>query len=201
MKNNFPDRQNLNAQAGGLSFGPVVLRPACPDDAALYAGWMHEPAILNNYMEESIDMAVDDARSFLAKRAGQPSFIILERSSLRAVGFCELAGRDDATGSASLGIFIGEAACRRKGLGRAALTALLNYGFGPLKLHSVWLTTWEGNAPALGLYRSMGFREAGMRRDAWRHAGKLYGLVYMDLLADEFAASALAEHTAENAKE
>ena len=71
-----------------------------------------------------------------------------------------------------------------------ALTALLRHGFGELGLHSVWLDTWEGNAPALGLYRSLGFREAGMRRDAWRRGGSLYGLVYMDLLAEEFGPDA-----------
>lgn len=173
--------------AGGLDGGAVILRPCAPTDAALYARWMHEPAILDNYLDEGVDMTADMARDFLQKRQGQPSFIILEKDSRRPVGFCELASRDDAVSSAALGIFIGEADCRRKGLARAALQALLAYGFGALGLRSVWLTTWEGNAPALGLYRSLGFRQAGVRRDAWRRSGKLYGLVYMDLLAEEFS--------------
>ena len=68
-------------------------------------------------------------------------------------------------------------------LAQAALDALLEYGFGTLGLHSIWLSVWAGNVPALALYRRAGFREAGRRRDAWRWRGKLYALVYMDLLA------------------
>ena len=77
--------------------------------------------------------------------------------------------------------------------GAAALDALLEYGFGTLGLHSIWLSVWAGNVPALALYRRAGFREAGRRRDAWRWRGKLYALVYMDLLAEEFFARQKAE--------
>ena len=173
--------------AGRLDGGAVQLRPCTPADAPLYARWMHEAAIQEHYLDEGVDMTEAQARAFLEKRAGQPSFIIQEKGSGRAVGFCELAGLDRIAGSAVLGLFIGEADCRGRGLGRAALTALLGYGFGPLGLHSVWLTTWEGNDAALALYRRAGFRQCGVRREAWRRRGKLYGLVYMDLLAEEFS--------------
>ena len=109
------------------------------------------------------------------------------------MGFCELAGIDETVRSATLGMFIGEAAARGRGLGAAALGALLEYGLGTLGLHSIWLSVWAGNVPALALYRRAGFREAGRRRDAWRWRGKLYALVYMDLLAEEFFARQKAE--------
>ena len=109
------------------------------------------------------------------------------------MGFCELTGLDETVRSATLGMFIGEAAVRGHGLGTAALGTLLEYGFGTLRLHSIWLSVWAGNVPALSLYRRAGFRDAGRRRVAWRWRGKLYPLVYMDLLAEEFFARQKAE--------
>ena len=140
-----------------------------------------------------MDFTEEMARGFFASRQGKPSFLILARPGDRPVGFCELTGLDETVRSATLGMFIGEAAVRGHGLGTAALGTLLEYGFGTLRLHSIWLSVWAGNVPALSLYRRAGFREAGRRRDAWRWRGKLYPLVYMDLLAEEFFARQKAE--------
>ena len=154
---------------------------------------MKDAFVAENYGGADVDFTEEMARGFFASRQGKPSFLILARPGGRPVGFCELAGMDETVRSATLGMFIGEAAARGRGLGAAALDALLEYGFGTLGLHSIWLSVWAGNVPALALYRRAGFREAGRRRDAWRWRGKLYALVYMDLLAEEFFARQKAE--------
>lgn len=169
-----------------LARGPVALRPVTPKDAALYARWMHDPFVTRNYGGADVDFTEEMARGFFTGRQGRPSFLILQGADGPPVGFCELSGINRAARSATLGIFIGEAACRGRGLGRAALDALLGYGFGPLGLNSVWLDTWEGNTAALALYRGAGFRQIGRRRQAWPLDGRLYDLVYMDLLAQEY---------------
>lgn len=184
MKAGLPGRQAPAAPEQG----PVTLRAVTPEDAPLYCRWLKDAFVAENYGGAGVDFTEEMARGFFASRQGKPSFLILARPGSRPVGFCELAGLDETVRSATLGIFIGEAAARGRGLGAAALDALLEYGFGALGLHSVWLSVWAGNAPALALYRRAGFREAGRRRDAWRWRGKLYALVYMDLLAEEFFA-------------
>ena len=170
-----------------LGGGPVLLRPVTPEDAALYARWMHDPFVTRNYGGGDVDFTEEMARGFFNGRQGKPSFLILRGEDGLPAGFCELSRVDRAARSATLGIFIGEAACRGRGLGRAALDALLGYAFGPLGLHSVWLDTWAGNTAALALYRGAGFREIGRRRQAWPLDGRLYDLIYMDLLAAEYA--------------
>ena len=183
MKPGQPGRQAPAAPKQG----PVTLRAVTPEDAPLYCRWMKDAFVAENYGGADVDFTEEMAHGFFASRQGKPSFLILARPGGRPVGFCETVR------SATLGMFIGEAAARGRGLGAAALGALLEYGFGTLGLHSIWLSVWAGNVPALALYRRAGFREAGRRRDAWRWRGKLYALVYMDLLAEEFFARQKAE--------
>ena len=169
VKSGQPGRQAPTAPKQG----PVTLRAVTPEDAPLYCRWMKDAFVTENYGGADVDFTEEMARGFFASRQGKPSFLILARPGDRPVGFCELTGLDETVRSATLGMFIGEAAVRGHGLGTAALGTLLEYGFGTLRLHSIWLSVWAGNVPALSLYRRAGFREAGRRRDAWRWRGKL----------------------------
>ena len=175
MKPGQPGRQAPAAPKQG----PVTLRAVTPEDAPLYCRWMKDAFVAENYGGADVDFTEEMAHGFFASRQGKPSFLILARPGGRPVGFCELAGIDETVRSATLGMFIGEAAARGRGLGAAALGALLEYGFGTLGLHSIWLSVWAGNVPALALYRRAGFREAGRRRDAWRWRGKLLSLIHI----------------------
>lgn len=175
-----------------LRHGPVELRSVTPQDAPWYARWMQDAFITENYGGADVVFTEEMAHGFFSGRQGKPSFLIFRAQGGPALGFCELTALDDATKSACLAMFIGQESARGQGLGTAALHTLLEYGFHTLKLHSIWLSVWAGNAPALALYRRAGFREFGRRRDAWRYRGMLYDLVYMDLLAEEFDAHARA---------
>ncbi len=175
-----------------LQYGPVQLRSVTPQDAPWYARWMQDTFITENYGGADVAFTEEMARNFFSHRQGKPSFLIFRTQGGSAIGFCELTAPDDATQSACLAMFIGQESARGQGLGTAALHALLAYGFRTLKLHSIWLNVWAGNAPALALYRRAGFREVGRRRDAWRYRGTLYDLVYMDLLAEEFETHAFS---------
>ena len=75
-----------------------------------------------------MDFTEEMARGFFASRQGKPSFLILARPGGRPEGVCELAGLDETVRSAPLGIFIGEAAARGRGLGAAALDARWSMG-------------------------------------------------------------------------
>ncbi|MFQ9901251.1 MAG: GNAT family N-acetyltransferase [Ruthenibacterium sp.] len=188
MKAGLPGRQAPAAPKQG----PVTLRAVTPEDAPLYCRWMKDAFVAENYGGADVDFTEEMARGFFASRQGKPSFLILARPGGRPVGFCELAGLDETVRSATLGMFIGEAAARGRGLGAAALDALLEYGFGALGLHSVWLSVWAGNAR---LWRCTAAQASGRPAAAGTPGAgaKLYALVYMDLLAEEFFARQKAE--------
>lgn len=53
------------------------------------------------------------------------------------------------------------AACRGQGVGRALLSALIAWAESHPVLEKLNLSVWDTNAPAISLYRSMGFVEQG----------------------------------------
>lgn len=64
---------------------------------------------------------------------------------------------DIKEGSAEYQIFIGEKAYWGKGVAAEASRQILEYAFGELKLHSVFLNVRKQNTRAIGLYEKLGF--------------------------------------------
>jgi RimJ/RimL family protein N-acetyltransferase len=77
---------------------------------------------------------------------------------------------------------------RGKGYGRILYRLIFRLGFGRMRLNRLWLHVLAGNARALGLYRTLGFREVGRLRQAIRHGARYHDYVVMDLLKRELVA-------------
>ena len=74
-----------------------------------------------------------------------------------------------------------------RGLGRLLLAELLRIVFDEIGAHRFFLDVAEDNARALHLYRSVGFVEEGVMREATERDGKWLSLVLMSLLQHEYA--------------
>ncbi|HVW46451.1 MAG TPA: GNAT family protein [Solirubrobacterales bacterium] len=97
-------------------------------------------------------------------------------------GFVILAGVDDPDDNIELRRVV--VAHPGRGLGRAALTLVLDHAFDQLAAHRVWLDVKPANARARHLYRSLGFVEEGILHDALRTAdGRYESLILMAKLA------------------
>ncbi|HZJ09584.1 MAG TPA: GNAT family N-acetyltransferase [Trueperaceae bacterium] len=83
---------------------------------------------------------------------------------------------DVRTGSATLGIIIGEKSHWSCGYGPEAMRALLGYAFGHLRLELVRLETFGDNERAQHAFKKVGFREVRRRVGA---AGRVD--VYMEI--------------------
>ena len=75
-----------------------------------------------------------------------------------------------------------------RGMGRRLMETILHKAFVELNAHKLWLDVYEQNARARHLYRSLGFREDGVLRDADYRDGHFCTLILMSLLEDEYAA-------------
>jgi diamine N-acetyltransferase len=112
-------------------------------------------------------------------------FAIYERATMRPIGTAGLMQINYMHRTAELGIGIGEADCRGRGLGTEATRLLLDYAFTGLGLHNVFLRVYAFNEAAIRAYRKAGFREIGRRREAHRLGGQAHDEVLMDALATE----------------
>jgi GNAT superfamily N-acetyltransferase len=75
----------------------------------------------------------------------------------------------------------------RKGIGRFALRSALQWAFGEIGAHRVWLEVVASNVPARTLYESEGFLLEGTYRDGFRRPDKTYeDLMHYGLLRSEW---------------
>jgi RimJ/RimL family protein N-acetyltransferase len=105
---------------------------------------------------------------------------------MAVVGSVNLFGIDHRHKTCELGIAIMDPSRRGKGLGTEAVRLATDYAFHALDMHNVQLATYEYNWAGQRAYRKAGFREYGRRREARRHNGQWWDIIYMDVIASEW---------------
>jgi len=113
-------------------------------------------------------------------------FTIYALPELRPVGAASLEGIDHRNRTAVFGILLGEPGDRNRGYGTEATRLVLRYAFGALGLSNVMLTVFEFNPGAVRAYEKAGFRPFGRRRRCQMSDGRLWDMIYMEALAEEF---------------
>jgi RimJ/RimL family protein N-acetyltransferase len=172
----------------------VFLRPLEAADAELYRRWRAdaEPMGLAGWGDPApMGLPQVEARiERLAKEQGDDiyDFLICLLADERPIGEVMLMEIDRRSGSAELGIFIGEPEEWGKGYGTDAITALLGFGFGELRLERIWLEVWTENDRARRAYEKAGFvYEATLRNDRYE-GGRFTSGDVMSILRDEWLA-------------
>jgi RimJ/RimL family protein N-acetyltransferase len=102
------------------------------------------------------------------------------------IGHCGLFNVNQRSGTAEIGIGIGDRAYWSKGYGREALTLLADFGFRMHNLRKLWLETSGSNERAIRSYRAVGFVEEGRQREHAWSGGRYQDLVLMGLFRAEF---------------
>jgi RimJ/RimL family protein N-acetyltransferase len=176
-----------------IASGRVYLRPLEAADAELYRRWRAdaEPMALAGWRDPApMSLAQVEARiERLAKEQGDDvyNFLICLLGDERPIGEVSLGHIDRKGGSAELGIFIGEPDEWGKGYGTDAVNALVDFGFGELRLERIWLEVWTENARARRAYEKAGFvYEATLRNDRYE-GGRFTSGDVMSILRDEWS--------------
>lgn len=165
------------------------LAEATAETAARLEAWDNDPAIVHLIRPAKSRAELEERRpadpaKLSARFAAIPSYLI--RLDGKPVGVMDYMVdpsylfRKEA-GSAWIGMVVGEASARGRGVGRAALAYLV----GEIRaagLKRAELGVFEFNAPALALYRSAGFAEIGRIPDFTWWDGRLWQDVRMELL-------------------
>jgi RimJ/RimL family protein N-acetyltransferase len=178
----------------------VYLRPAERDDIPHFVRWLTDDrttrflalrspighAMEERWFEELVEHQGDD-RWF---------FVICRLEDDRAVGSLDVHAFDPTNGGAGIGIVIGDPADTGKGYGSDALAALLDFGFGELRLMRMWLDVYDFNDRARRVYERLGFvHEATLRHDLFR-GGRYHDVLRYGILRDEWTIGAHRDGTA-----
>lgn len=163
------------------------LSPLTPDDAPLYTGWLNDLEVGINLATVMV-MTEDSEREWVegASKSGEHVFGIIDNETDMLIGNCGLMNVDPVNRTAEFGIFIGDKRYWGRGFGTEATRLILDYGFNILNLNNIKLNVYSYNERAAHVYRKVGFKEIGRRRESKLVNGTFYDEIMMDILADEF---------------
>lgn len=103
------------------------------------------------------------------------------------IGGCALFKTDWRNANAEMGIQIGEHDYWGKGYGTAAHELLLEFGFGELNLHRIYLRFYDFNERGRKSYEKLGYKPEATLRQALYREGAYHNVHYMGLLKREWS--------------
>jgi RimJ/RimL family protein N-acetyltransferase len=200
----MPDRSSQDDRLfppGGrvpmLAHGSVYLRAAERSDIPTFVRWYTDLRTTQTLLMSSPMGHAAEERWFdqMLDAHGKDRwfFVICRREDDRAVGGIDLHEVNLRSGSASLGIAIGDPADTGRGYGSDALLSLLGFGFGQLRLERIELDVYDFNDRARRVYERVGFAHEGTLRRALFRDGAFHDVHRMAILRDEWAARAEPE--------
>ena len=162
------------------------LVPTCrrwfADAEALLSCGMRSPEVLDELLRTEEEPACASRTAVFAVR---------RLASDHLVGLSWLVDIDYRNRTAELGVLIGEVGERGKGCGTEAARLTLDIAFNLHGLNSVVAVVPEFNTAGVRTAKKVGFREFGRRRQSYQAVGRLWDLVLMECLAEEFDSSVL----------
>ncbi len=160
-------------------------------DHAAVAAWSHDSEYMRNMRTQAAAPETEEQiAKWMAQEAADPNrfgFAVRSNDAPDIVGFAVLKDIEWSNRSAWLGIGIGPADQRGRGLGSEALDLLVDFAFDELNLHRLGLTVMAYNERAISTYVGKGFVQEGVIREAVQRDGARHDLLIYGLLASERA--------------
>lgn len=170
----------------------VYLRPAERAEIGLLTEWMNDADVAETLGLRNSISEIAEGTWFeelqKAQGATRWHFVICMREDERPIGVIALESIDNVNGQAELGIGICEPELWDQGYGTEATQVMLDFGFGELRLHRVFLHVFAGNDRALRVYEKVGFVREGTKRESHYRHGRYFDTHVMGILAPEWAA-------------
>jgi len=168
----------------------VYLRPAERADIPIFVRWFND-AETNSFLSMRAPLSIELEEDWFERAVAQQGkdgyhFVICRLDDDRPIGTIGLFALDHVNGSAGMGITIGEKELWGQGFGGDALNALLDFGFGELRLERIWLDVYDFNTRARRSYEKCGFTLEGTKRHAFYRNGRHIDVQLMAILRAEW---------------
>jgi UDP-4-amino-4,6-dideoxy-N-acetyl-beta-L-altrosamine N-acetyltransferase len=166
----------------------IDLRELKDEDLERLFLWRREPEV-DRWMSDQAATTIEAHKLWFEDFRADPDrcgWIITADGE--AAGFLTLTGVASRHRRAAWGWYIGEAAARGRGAGRAAQALGLDLAFDTLKLEKVTAEVLADNDVALKAQATAGFRREGYLRDHVIKDGRRRDVVVLGILADEWRA-------------
>ena len=106
--------------------------------------------------------------------AKQLRLAICKNNQNKPLGLIDLFDFDPKNNRAGIGIVIENKENRNQGIGKEALSLLVNYAFMKLNLHQLYANIGSNNEVSLKLFTTFGFQKIGTKKDWTFYGGKYF---------------------------
>ncbi|MCL2637415.1 MAG: GNAT family N-acetyltransferase [Oscillospiraceae bacterium] len=158
------------------------------EEVESFTKWLNDSAVTDGLGDTHMQYNLPNERLWLEDimKKGEPAFAIVLAETDEIIGSMALMEIKQVHGSATVGIFIGEAEHRGKGYGTEAMKLLVGYGFDVLNLCNIMLNVYEFNENAQKSYLKVGFKEIGRRRKAHYLNNARHDIIFMDITREDW---------------
>ena len=160
----------------------LYLSPMNVEDAEAYTKWMNSRDVTDNLNNTCRVCTVEIERTYIASKTSTDYDFSIVLNDGTLIGNVSLMNLNLVSGTASLGVFIGEEENRNKGYGTEAMKLLVDYGFNILRLHNIDLSVFSFNERAIKSYEKVGFKEYGRRHESYFLDGKYHDEIFMEIV-------------------
>ncbi|UCD62856.1 MAG: GNAT family N-acetyltransferase [Candidatus Zixiibacteriota bacterium] len=171
-----------------LQYGKVAFRATGPADLDFVLAVEQHPEnlpFIRQWSTQQHRAAIEDPNV--------AHFVIENAFDYRPVGFVILVGVNDPDLSLELKRIV--VSDKRFGFGRDAVRLVQFYAFEKLACHRLWLDVMKNNKRAYKLYKSEGFRNEGVHREAVRKGDRFVTVKVMSILRCEYMTCHILRHT------
>lgn len=166
----------------------VTLRPIRLSDAERFVKWLSDPAVYQYLQAQNRHLTLKKERQWIKSslKDKKDKRFAIETLEHRHIGVVSLERVEAKHKRATFGIFIGDKDFWNHGFGSDAGRVILEYGFKKMKLHKIELDVYAYNPRALKVYKRLGFKREGIKREHNFHQGKYWDVYHMSILDREW---------------
>lgn len=166
----------------------LYLSPMDASNYDIYTKWMNDFRVTDGLGNTNILYSLEAEKDWLlnTEKSKEYNFSIIKLENDEIMGSCGFHDVDFINRKGTVGIFIGDENNRNKGYGQEVLNLLLDYGFNYLNFHNIKLDVFSFNDIAINAYKKVGFKECGIRHEAYRIRGIWYDEISMEILEDDY---------------
>ena len=172
----------------------IHLRELNIKDSKRMLDLMHDRSIQNCFKKNMNAMSLEDTEQFIQKFGNARESLDCNRVLHLAialddndlyVGTVSLKNVDIISKNAEFAI-VTMRECRGCGVGKEAMSNMLDIAFNRLQLNKVYLNVISNNITAISLYEKMNFRKEGYMRQQLMINGEYCDLIWYGLLKEEY---------------
>lgn len=165
----------------------LTLRAVEREDLPRFVSWVNDVEV-SYHLRPLLPLNLEDETAWYEHQRQDEStlnFSIVISADETHIGSIGLMKIDQRNQQAELGIMLGDKSKWGQGYGPEAITLLVDYAFGQLNLHRIYLRVDASHAKAIHSYRQCGFVEEGRLRDNVFHHGQFEDQLIMSVLRSE----------------